>query len=100
MQGEIVVRENPNEYYFGKVTDDFPVRVCIDVTHTSIYQDVAFGGSPGSGEAYMKGSWQCSDLLELVRIFLRNRDVPLRYHGLRPDKAEGTDTQNVTRVQP
>jgi cyclopropane-fatty-acyl-phospholipid synthase len=74
-RGEIVVRENHNEYYFGKVSDDFPVRVYIDVVHPSIYQDVAFGGSPGSGEAYMKGSWQCSDLLGLVRIFLRNRDV-------------------------
>jgi cyclopropane-fatty-acyl-phospholipid synthase len=73
--GEIVVRENHNEYYFGEVTDDFPVRVYIDVIHPSLYTDVAFGGSPGSGEAYMKGSWRCSDLLGLVRIFLRNRDV-------------------------
>ena len=73
--GEIVFRVNHNEYYFGKVTDDFPVRVYIDVHHSSIYTDVAFGGSAGSGEAYMKGSWSCSDLLGLVRIFLRNRDV-------------------------
>ncbi|MGD2053628.1 MAG: cyclopropane-fatty-acyl-phospholipid synthase family protein [Gammaproteobacteria bacterium] len=73
--GEIVVRENHNEYYFGRVTDDFPVRVYIDVIHTSLYTDVAFGGSSGSGEAYMKGSWRCSDLIGLVRIFLRNREV-------------------------
>ena len=74
-KGEIVFRENHNEYYFGKVTDDFPVRVYIDINHPSIYTDVAFGGSAGSGEAYMKGSWSCSDLLGLVRIFLRNREV-------------------------
>jgi cyclopropane-fatty-acyl-phospholipid synthase len=74
-QGEIVVRENHNEYYFGRVTDNCPLRVYIDVNHPSLYVDVAFGGSPGSGEAYMKGSWNCSDLLGLVRIFLRNRDV-------------------------
>ena len=73
--GEIVFRENHNEYYFGKVTDEFPVRVYIDVHHPSIYTDVAFGGSAGSGEAYMKGSWSCSDLVGLVRIFLRNRHV-------------------------
>ncbi len=73
--GEIVFRENHNEYYFGKVNEDFPVRVYIDVNHPSIYTDVAFGGSAGSGEAYMKGSWSCSDLLGLVRIFLRNREV-------------------------
>jgi cyclopropane-fatty-acyl-phospholipid synthase len=73
--GEIVLRENHHEYYFGQVTDDFPLRVYIDVNHPSLYTDVAFGGSPGSGEAYMKGSWSCSDLVGLVRIFLRNRDV-------------------------
>ena len=74
-QGEIVVRENNNEYYFGRVREDFSVRVYIDVIQPGVYMDVDFGGSPGSGEAYMKGSWQCSDLLGLVRIFLRNRDV-------------------------
>ncbi|MGB5397716.1 MAG: cyclopropane-fatty-acyl-phospholipid synthase family protein [Gammaproteobacteria bacterium] len=73
--GEIVVRENHAEYYFGKVTEDFPVRVHIDVVHPSMYTDVLFGGSSGSGEAYIKGSWNCSDLLGLVRIFLRNRNV-------------------------
>ena len=73
--GEIIFREDHNEYYFGKVSDDFPVRVYIDVHHPSIYTDVAFGGSAGSGEAYMKGSWSCSDLVGLVRIFLRNRHV-------------------------
>jgi cyclopropane-fatty-acyl-phospholipid synthase len=36
---------------------------------------VAFGGSSGSGEAYIKGSWSCNNLLGLVRIFLRNRHV-------------------------
>jgi len=73
--GEIVFRENHTETYFGKASDDFPVRVYIDINHPSMYKDVAFGGSSGSGEAYMKGSWHCSDLLGLVRIFLRNREV-------------------------
>ena len=73
--GEIILRENNTEYYFGKATDDFPQPVVIDVHHPSLYSDVAFGGSPGSGEAYMKGSWDCSDMTGLVRIMLRNRDV-------------------------
>jgi cyclopropane-fatty-acyl-phospholipid synthase len=73
--GEIIVRENNTEYYFGKPTDDFPQPVVIDVHHPSLYTDVAFGGTPGSGEAYMKGSWDCSDMTGLVRIILRNRDV-------------------------
>ena len=73
--GEIVIREDGNEYYFGKVSDEFPLRVYLDVHHSSVWSDVAFGGSSGSGEAYIKGSWSCNDLLGLVRIFLRNRHV-------------------------
>ena len=73
--GEIVLRENHTEYYFGHVSDDFPAPVIIDVTHSGFYKDVAFAGSPGSGEAYMNGKWNCSDIVTLVRIFLRNRKV-------------------------
>jgi cyclopropane-fatty-acyl-phospholipid synthase len=73
--GEIVIREEGIETYFGKVTEDFPVRAHIDVLHSSVWSDVAFGGSSGSGEAYIKGSWHCNNLLGLVRIFLRNREV-------------------------
>mgnify|MGYP001813764092 CR=1 FL=1 len=75
VDGEIIVRENNSESYYGRYSDEFPLRVVIDVLHPTIYNDVAFGGSPGSGEAYMKGSWECSDLTALVRIMLRNRDV-------------------------
>lgn len=74
-QGEIVIREGGREEYFGNMSDDFPLRVHIDVRHPSVWSDVAFGGSAGSGEAYIKGSWQCKDLVGLVRILLRNRDV-------------------------
>lgn len=73
--GEIIVRDGRDELYFGKTTEDFPHPVHITVTDNSFYIDVAFGGSSGSGEAYMKGSWKCSDLLSLIRIFLRNRHV-------------------------
>jgi cyclopropane-fatty-acyl-phospholipid synthase len=73
--GEIVIREDDNEYYFGQVTEQLPIRVHIDIKHSSVWSDVAFGGSSGSGEAYIKGSWSCNNLLGLVRIFLRNRHV-------------------------
>ena len=75
LNGEIIVRDGRDELYFGKTTDDFPYPVQITVMDNSFYIDVAFGGSSGSGEAYVKGSWKCSDLLSLVRIFLRNRHV-------------------------
>lgn len=73
--GELIVREQGSESYFGRATEDFPHRVQIEVLHSSVWSDVAFGGSCGSGEAYTKGSWSCNNLVGLVRIFLRNRDV-------------------------
>ena len=73
--GELIVRDGRNEMYFGRTTEDFPHPVFIEVKHSSFYIDVAFGGTSGSGEAYMKGSWSCSDLLTLIRIFLKNRHV-------------------------
>jgi cyclopropane-fatty-acyl-phospholipid synthase len=36
---------------------------------------VASNGSVGAGEAYMDGLWDCDDLVSLVRILVRNRDL-------------------------
>lgn len=73
--GEIVVREGQQEYYFGKVSARVPYRVHVTIKHPGFWSDVAFGGTAGSGEAYIKGSWECSDLVGLVRMFLVNREV-------------------------
>ena len=73
--GELVVREGHDEYYFGKVSERIPFRIHVEVKHPSFWSDIAFGGTAGSGEAYIKGSWVCNDLVGLVRLFLANREV-------------------------
>jgi cyclopropane-fatty-acyl-phospholipid synthase len=45
------------------------------VTSPEFYQAVAAGGSVGAGEAYMAGHWYSDDLVGLVRLLVRNRDV-------------------------
>jgi len=35
----------------------------------------ALNGSVGAGEAYMDGYWDCDDLVALIRILVRNRDL-------------------------
>ena len=65
--GELVVREGHDEYYFGKVSERIPFRIHIEIKHPGFWSDVAFGGTAGSGEAYIKGSWSCTDLVGLVR---------------------------------
>jgi cyclopropane-fatty-acyl-phospholipid synthase len=39
------------------------------------WRSVAFGGHIGAAEAYVAGAWSTPDLVSLVRLFLRNRDV-------------------------
>jgi len=47
----------------------------ITVLDPRFYAEIAFGGSIGAGEAWMHGYWECDDLVALVRILLRNREV-------------------------
>ncbi|KPN17338.1 cyclopropane-fatty-acyl-phospholipid synthase [Xanthomonas sp. Mitacek01] len=41
----------------------------------AFYRLVAANGSVGAGEAYMDGHWECDDLVGLVRLLVRNRDL-------------------------
>ncbi|MEO6366026.1 MAG: cyclopropane-fatty-acyl-phospholipid synthase family protein, partial [Luteimonas sp.] len=46
----------------------------VSVSDPDFYRQVALNGSVGAGEAYMDGLWQCTDLVSLFRILVRNRD--------------------------
>ncbi len=73
--GEITVIEGADRRRFGKRSADFDLHATIEVLNPQTYADVAFGGSTGGGEAYMRGYWKSDDLTSLVRIFIRNRHV-------------------------
>ena len=46
------------------------------------FRRLVFGGSVGAGESYMAGQWDCDELVELVRIMLRNRRALSALDGL------------------
>lgn len=73
--GQIMLCENGERLICGKLTDDFPTCVRLDVLNPKFYSDVAFGGSIGAGEAYIDGFWSCTGLRELLRILIRNSNV-------------------------
>jgi cyclopropane-fatty-acyl-phospholipid synthase len=50
------------------------LHVTLRVRDPAFYRAVAANGSVGAGEAYMDGLWDCSDLVALVRILVRNRE--------------------------
>jgi cyclopropane-fatty-acyl-phospholipid synthase len=60
---------------FGAVTAAAPFEVTIRVRSPRFYPEVVFGGTLGSGEAYMNGYWQCDNLSGLVRLMVINRDL-------------------------
>jgi cyclopropane-fatty-acyl-phospholipid synthase len=60
---------------FGAATAAAPFEVTIRVRSPRFYPEVVFGGTLGSGEAYMNGYWQCDNLTGLVRLMVINRDL-------------------------
>jgi len=73
--GRITLKEGHNEYVFGQNDTDFIAHATVIVHEASFYSDIIFGGTVGSGEAYMARSWDCHELTDLVRIILRNEHV-------------------------
>jgi len=74
-QGSLRIVEPGGDHRFGKRTPDCDIAVTVHVENAQFFADVAFGGTVGAGEAYIRGIWKCDDLTGLVRLFLRNRDL-------------------------
>ena len=73
--GKLTVKEGRSEYVFGD--DETGLLLCATITvhEPSFYSDIIFGGTVGSGEAYMARTWDCQQLTDLVRIIVRNQHV-------------------------
>ncbi len=52
---------------------DLPIR--LQVLDPGFYRAVARNGSVGAGESYMDGQWRCDNLVGLIQLLLRNRDL-------------------------
>lgn len=53
----------------------------VRVHDTACFRRLALGGSVGAGETYMAGQWDCDELVDLVRILVRNREALARLDG-------------------
>ena len=49
------------------------IELCVD--DPRFYRRVALGGTLGAAEAYVDGLWRCDDLVGLVRLLVRNREL-------------------------
>jgi len=73
--GLIHIVEPGGDHVFGRRTSECDLALTVHVANVQFFADVAFGGTVGAGEAYIRGLWRCDDLTSLVRIFVRNRDL-------------------------
>jgi cyclopropane-fatty-acyl-phospholipid synthase len=72
--GSLRLSDGGEDFFFGTDGEN-AISAQINVLDPRFYSEIAFGGSIGGGEAYMQGYWKCDDLVSLVRLLLRNRDV-------------------------
>jgi cyclopropane-fatty-acyl-phospholipid synthase len=101
-RGRITLIDGDQQHIFGGGDD---LHATITVHDPAFYTDMAFGGSIGSGEAYMAGFWSVDDLTTLIRIIVLNRrtlmdmegglakiTAPLHWllHALRKNTKEGS----------
>jgi len=73
-KGLLQIIDDSHIFQFGDPASS-DLKATITVRDPSFYSSLAFGGSVGVGEAYVRGDWDCYDLTTLVRLFLINRDV-------------------------
>ncbi len=104
--GRIVLEDALGRVALGQPGDDpQPLEVHLRVRDPGFYRAVATHGSVGAGESYIDGHWQADDLVALVRLLVRNRDLldametgPARiggwalkaWHALRPNSRSGS----------
>ena len=73
--GQLTLREGDRATTFGSNAAGEDLHADITVNDPRFYSDVAFAGSIGAGEAFIRGYWETPHLTEVVRILLRNRQV-------------------------
>ncbi|MBN2321090.1 MAG: class I SAM-dependent methyltransferase [Acidobacteria bacterium] len=71
--GKIVFSEGDRTFHFG--TENGSPAATVQILDLRFYRQVALNGSLGAAESYIRGYWQCDDLVNLVRIFCRNAAI-------------------------
>ena len=70
--GQLRVRDGMGEVLLG---EPGALQATVTIDNPAFYRKVAAQGSVGAGESYIHGDWHCDDLVALVRLLVRNRDL-------------------------
>ena len=72
-EGGLRVRDPLGEVVLGDRAG--ALQATVTISDMAFYRKVAAQGSVGAGESYIHGDWHCDDLVALVRLLVRNRDL-------------------------
>ncbi|MGI9284616.1 MAG: class I SAM-dependent methyltransferase [Pseudomonadales bacterium] len=70
--GRLTVFEGTDVHEFGDLCSSGDLLAQVVVEDAGTYSQIAFNGTTGAGEAYMKNQWHTPDLLKVVRLFVAN----------------------------
>ena len=71
--GRLLLIDEGEQLEFGDAAADLQIHM--EILDPAFYRAVATNGSVGAGEAYMDGLWHCDNLVGLVQLLVRNRDM-------------------------
>ncbi|GGY16362.1 cyclopropane-fatty-acyl-phospholipid synthase [Rhodanobacter panaciterrae] len=71
--GRLLLTDDGEQLEFGDAAADLQIHM--EILDPAFYRAVATNGSVGAGEAYMDGLWRCDNLIGLVQLLVRNRDM-------------------------
>lgn len=81
--GTLVIEEAGQVSRFG-ARNDSGINATIRVKDSAAWQCVLRDGDTGAGEAFMLGYWDTPDLLQVVRLFVRNLQTLQAMGGKKP----------------
>lgn len=78
--GAVVLHDNQGERVLGDPKGPLGA-IPLEVLSPAFWTAIAFGGDVGAGEAFVAGQWRTTDLVALLRLLTRDRDVLLAIDG-------------------
>ena len=70
--GQLILIEPNNKYIFGKKDQ---ITAEIKIKNIAFYSELLFGGSIGSAESYIQGTWTSKNLTDVIRLMSVNSNV-------------------------
>ena len=71
--GYILLKDTQKEFKIGNDKSD--LRVNLEITSDEFYVLIGSGGLMGASEAYALGLWKVDDLVKLIQIMVKNKDL-------------------------